>query len=219
MKKTDSLEFVHGDLYGVAMDLLKKWVSQNAYRPTLQYADHTEDGDIVATDSHRLIRIKGIHGFKERYLVDPKTFNFAKGNYPDTTNLSTLEGYTESLVLSKDHIKLWLQLFKSLNQTLRIMKDNLGNATMHFKEDHIEVELNGYKIFVQLPHDVYQKPDMDAVTLRVQYLRDALEAHSKLESEQVTIYLKHPHHPVILDDDNAVRTLVLPVRLGGGVQA
>jgi hypothetical protein len=212
MGKQQNFEYIHGDLYGVAMEVLKKWVAQNRTRPMLCYAQHTEDGDIVATDSHRLIHIKGIHGFKEEYLVDPKNFTFAKGDFPNTKDLRNPGGYKESLVLSKEHIQLWLQLFKSLNQTLRIMKDRLGTATIHFKEEHIEVELNRYKIFVQLPYEVYQKPDMKALTLNVQYMRDALEAHLKMESEQIRIHLIGPMKPMILDDDKAVRTLILPVR-------
>lgn len=208
----NEFDFVHGDLYGVALDVVKKWVSKHSNRPVLQYAQHTEDGDIVATDSHRMIRIKGIHGFKEEYLVDPKHFNFAKGNYPKTADLSSREKHTESIVLSKEHIKLWLQLFKSMNQTLKVMKTSWPIAKMIFKEDHIEIELPIHKVVIQLPHEVYQKPDMDAISFQVEYMRDALEAHMKLNSEQVTFYFCGPMKPFILDDDNAVMTLILPVR-------
>lgn len=212
MKKTDSLEFVHGNLYSTAMDVLKKWVSDNRNRPVLQFANHEGNGDIVATDNHRAIRIKGIHGFKEDYLIDPKSFTFAKGNYPSLHNQLDIEKHTESIVLSRQHIALWLQILRSLNQTLRIMKDRLGTATMHFKEDGVEIELDKYQIFVKPPHDVYQKPDFPSVRFRIEYLRDAFEAHSRMESEQLTIYLRSANALITLDDDEAVRTVVMPVR-------
>ncbi|MET3658133.1 hypothetical protein [Sporosarcina psychrophila] len=212
MEKVNSLEFVHGDLYGVAMDVVKKWVHKQNTRPVLQYAQHTVDGDIVATDSHRLIKIRKIHGFKEEYLVDPKHFNFAKGNYPNTEQLSSRDEHIETIVLSKEHIKLWLQLFKSMNQTLIIMKERMGIAKMCFKENHIEIELSVHKVIIQLPHEVYQKPDMDAVSFRVEYMRDALEAHMKMNSEQLTFNFRGPHKPMIMDDDRAVMTMILPVR-------
>lgn len=212
MLNKNGLDFVHGDLYGVAMEIMKKWVSKSDTRPVLTYAQHTINGDIFATDSHRLIKVSKIHGFKEEYLVDPKHFNFAKGNYPDVEKLISHENHTEAIVLSKEHIKLWLQLFKSMNQTLRIMKDRRGLAKMIFKENHIEIELFNHNIIIQLPFDVYQKPDMEDIEFQVEYMRDALEAHFKLNSEQLTIYLNGQIKPIILDDDGAVRTLVLPVR-------
>lgn len=211
-KKVGSIEFVHGDLYSVALEVASKWVSKSDSRPILTYTKHMEDGDIVATDSHRLIRIRGIHSFKEEYLVNPKNFTFAKGNYPDVENLIDRENHTEAIVLSKEHIKLWLQLFKSMNQTLRIMKDHQGIARMQFKENHVEIELSVHKIIIQLPHEVYQKPEMNAISFRVEYMRDALEAHFKLNSEQLTFYFQGSMRPFIMDDDEAVMTVVLPVR-------
>lgn len=211
-KKVGSIEFVHGDLYSVALEVVSKWVCKHETRPILTYAQHTENGDIVATDSHRLIRIRGIHSFKEEYLVHPKTFTFAKGNYPDVERLTERENHTEAIVLSKEHIKLWLQLFKSMNQTLRIMKDRQGIARMQFKENHVEIELSVHKIIIQLPHEVYQKPEIDAISFNVEYMRDALEAHFKMNSEQLTLYFHGTMRPFILDDDEAVMTLVLPVR-------
>lgn len=208
----NGLEFIHGDLYGVAMEVVKKWVVKGGHRPVLNYAKHTASGDIVATDSHRLIKIRKIHGFKEEYLVDPKYFNFAKGNYPDTERLSGREDHVETIVLSKEHIKLWLQLFKSMNQTTKVMKDSMGIGKMNFKEDHIEIELSVHKITIKLPHEVYQKPMMDAISFRLEYMRDALEAHFKLNSQQLTFYFNGPMKPFVMDDDNAVTTLVLPVR-------
>ena len=211
-EKVGSLEFVHGDLYSTALEVVSKWVSKSESRPMLTYAQHTEDGDIVATDSYRMIRIRGIHSFKEEYLVNPSNFTFAKGMYPDVERLAERENHTEAIILSKEHIKLWLQLFKSMNQTLRIMKDRSGVAKMHFKENHVEMELTVHKIIIQLPHEVYQKPEMNAISFNVEYMRDALEAHFKLNSEQLTLYFKGSMRPFIMDDDEAVMTLVLPVR-------
>lgn len=210
MKKID-FKLVHGDLYSTALEITKKWVSKHKVRPVLTYAQHTEDGDIVATDSHRMIRVRKIHGFKEEYLVDPKHFNFAKGNYPDVDRLIPKDG-VEVIVLSKEHIKLWLQLFKSMNQTLRIMKTHMGTVRMNFKESHIEMELPEHDVSIKLPHDVYQKPEMEVVSFQAEYMRDALEAHFKLDSEQLTFYFNGPMKPIMMNDDASVTTLILPVR-------
>lgn len=211
-KKDMSLEFVHGDFYGVAMEVVKKWVSKYEARPILNYARHTDGGSIIATDSHRMITIKNIHGFKEEYLVNPKNFTFAKGVYPNVEGLNARENHTESIVLSKEHIKLWLQIFKSMNQTLKVMKDHFKNVKLKFQDNHIEMELIGHDIVIQLPHEVYQKPKMEVISFNVEYMRDALEAHFKLNSEQITMYFNGPLKPFILDDENTVQTLILPVR-------
>lgn len=211
-KKVGSIEYVHGDLYSTALEVASKFVSKFESRPMLTFAQHTENGDIFATDSHRLIQIRGIHSFKEEYLVHPKNFTFAKGDYPDLERLTGRENHEKVISLSKEHIRLWLQLFKSMNQTLRIMKDQRGIAKMHFKEKHIEIELSVHKIFIQLPHETYQKPEIDIISFNVEYVRDALEAHFKLDSEQLNFYFSGNMRPFIMDDDEAVMTLVLPVR-------
>jgi hypothetical protein len=46
-------------------------------------------------------------------------------------------------------------------------------------------------------------------------MRDALEAHFKLNSEQLNIYFLTRMTPIILDDESLVKTAVLPVRIYG----
>lgn len=209
-----SLEFVHGDLYSTALEITRKWVSKSNSRPVLTYAQHREGGEIVATDSHRLIRIKDIHGFKEEYLVDPKHFHFAKGNYPDIDRLIP-ENNVKTIVLSKEQIQLWLQLFRSMNQTLRVMKDRLGVVEMQFKENHIEMVLPEHEVSIKLPHNEYLKPEeMTVIHFGAEYMRDALEAHFKMNSEQLTFYFGGPMRPFFMNDDSMVTTLILPVRRG-----
>lgn len=205
------LDFVHGDLYSVALGVTKKWVSKKNSRPVLMYTQHTEDGDIIATDSHRLIKIKNIHGFKEEYLVDPKHFHFAKGNYPNVERLIPEDG-VEVIALSKEQIKLWLQIFKSINQTLKIMKTRRGIVHMNFKENHIEMELPEHDVSIKLPHDLYRKPEMEVICFQAEYMRDALEAHFKMNSEQLKLYFNSSMRPFVMDDDASVITLILPVR-------
>lgn len=206
------IEFVHGDLYGVAIDVLRKFVSSSDTRPMLQYSKHYENGDIIATDSHRLIHIKEIHGFKEDYLVNPKNFMFAKGHYPKVEHLTSREKHTESMVLTKDQIKIWLQIFKSLNQISKVMKYRYGSAMFVFHDDHVTVELETQNVSMKLPIEVYQKPDVGKITFRLEYMRDALEAHFKLNSEQLTFFFHGDMRPIVMDDDKAVKTLLLPIR-------
>jgi DNA polymerase III sliding clamp (beta) subunit (PCNA family) len=213
-KPVSSIEFVHGDLYGTALEVAKKFVSKSDTRPILTYVSHAANGDIVATDSHRLIQIKGIHGFKEDYLVNPKSFMFAKGNFPDTHKLSGVENHTAAIILTKEQIKLWLQLFKSINQTMTVLKDRNKTVKLRFtegKDEEVIVELGDHGIKMSMPC-IVSNPGFEVVSFNVEYIRDAFEAHFKLNSEQLTFYFQGNMRPIVLDDDANVRTLILPVR-------
>lgn len=211
-KKVD-FEFVHDELYGTALEVSKKFISNHDMRPILNYAQHRANGDLVATDSHRLIHIKNIHGFKEEYLVNPKTHMFAKGKYPDVDKVSGRDDHEKSIVLDKVKIKLWLQIFKSINQTMKIMKDYNKIVRFNFKEESVEVELKGHGIVMLLPTKEYIKLDkLGVISINPEYLRDALEAYFKLNSEELTIYFRGEMTPIILDDNKRVKTIVLPVR-------
>jgi DNA polymerase III sliding clamp (beta) subunit (PCNA family) len=214
VKPVSSIEFVHGDLYGIALEVAKKFVCKSDTRPILTYVSHAANGDLIATDSHRMIRIRGIHGFKEDYLVNPKSFMFAKGNFPETEKLSGIENHQATIVLTKEHIKLWLQLFKSINQTMTVLKDRNKTVRLCFaegKEEAVNVELGDHGIKMSMPC-IATYPGFDVVSFNVEYIRDALEAHFKLNSEQLTFYFHGNMRPIVLDDDANVRTLILPVR-------
>nr|GGG64544.1 hypothetical protein GCM10011398_05180 [Virgibacillus oceani] len=45
-----------------------------------------------------------------------------------------------------------------------------------------------------------------------EYLRDALEAHVIMESQYVNIVIKKENGPFLLDNENNVEVIVLPIR-------
>jgi hypothetical protein len=216
-EKIGVLEFVHKDSYGIAIEVVKKFVADGFTRPILNYSLHTKEGDLLATDSHRAIEIKNIHGFKEDYLVNPKNFMFAKGTFPDLHKVITKDKHTLSISLNKEQIKLWLHLFKSINNTLKMMKSPSRNKVVVFKftDKNVESEVkvdseNSFKTI--LPVSNLIKPDFEKICFSAEFMRDALEAHFKLNSEQLNIYFKGENHPIFLDDEVQVKTLILPVR-------
>ncbi|PFI93389.1 hypothetical protein [Priestia megaterium] len=199
------------------MEVVKKFVSKSETRPILKYSYHRADGNIIATDSHRLIQVGEIHGFKEDYLVDPKSFMFAKGEYPDVEKINDKEKHTKSITLSKDQIKLWLQIFKSINQTMEVMK-NVSSfnkvVVLKVKHNKVEVELKNFDLKMSLPCETLNIPEnFEQIAFSVEYMRDALEAHFKLNSSSLNIYFKGSMVPMILDDEKKLQTLILPVRL------
>ncbi|MFT8319308.1 MAG: hypothetical protein ABF649_00565 [Bacillus sp. (in: firmicutes)] len=217
INKNLEFEFVHKDLYGVAIEVVKKFVGDGLSRPILSYALHTKEGDILATNSHKAIHIREIHGFNEDYLVNPKNYMFAKGTYPDLYNVIGSDSHKKSITLNKEQIKLWLQLFKSINNTLKMMKSNIINKAvkMSFLENSVTIEVmvdseNSFKTI--LPTTELVKPDFDKITFSVEMMRDALEAHFKLNSELINIYFHGQMRPIIMNDESIVKTIILPVR-------
>lgn len=220
INKGIEFEFIHKDLYGVAIDVVKKFVSQELTRPILTYALHTKNGDILATNSHKAIHIKGIHGFKEDYLVNPKSYMFAKGTYPELDKVIDKEKHFLSISLSKEQIKLWLQLFKSINHTLKMMKSKKSDKviTLFFRSNEIEfvVKVDPENTFTaKLPTNKLNIPEFEHISFSSEMMRDALEAHFKLNSEQLNVYFHGQFRPIILDDEELVKTVVLPVRRHG----
>lgn len=209
------IEFVHHDLYGVAMDITKKFISKRDTRPILKYALHTSTGDVLATDSHKAIHLRGIHGFKEEYLVSPKNLMFAKGDYPNLYNVIDIKEHKEAILLNSDQIKLWLQIFKSINNTIKNMKSRINHVVLNLRESNLNVEVqidSENKYSTVLPYTELIIPDFHQISFSAEFMRDALEAHSKLNSESLTIYFKGKLRPIILDDAKMVKTLILPVR-------
>lgn len=183
----------------------------------MQYALHKDNGDIFATDSHRAIHLKGMHGFKDEFLVNPRNHMVAKGTYPALEPLIANNGRLPVIVLNKEQIKLWFQLFKSINQTIKIMKETvrLNYVTLHIHKDYLEVEFLLSKTRMTLPFERLEKPNgLDVVSFGASYMVDALEAHFKLHSEQLTISFNGNMRPFLMDDESKVKTVILPVRIG-----
>ena len=209
------LEFLHGDLYGEAIQSCKKFVSKRDKRPTLKYALHRKDGDLIATDSFSMIHIKNIHGYKDDLLVNPNTQMMAKGEFPETDKLFSKEGYEKVITINFHQIKVWLQVFKSLNQMMKTMKFTFKSACMKFKDGAIQVVIgpSGQKICIDLPFDDYEKSEkLDDISFNVELMRNALEAHYKMNSATLNLYFASKLRPIILDDENKVKTMILPVR-------
>jgi DNA polymerase III sliding clamp (beta) subunit (PCNA family) len=214
-RNIQSLEFIHKDSYGTALEVARKFVNKGETRPILNYVFHAANGDMIATDSHRLIHIKDMHGFEKDYLINPNHYMVAKGKFPDTEKLiQRTDQYKGMVVLTKEQIRLWLQLFKSINQTLKVLKDRGKIVSMSFPDTSEEVDISmkhhGIKISLPCTRPIDEK--QERITFSAEYMRDALEAHSKLNSETLTIWLASPFQQMILDDDYLVKTLILPVR-------
>lgn len=213
----NELTFVHNNLYGEAMKVAKNFASQSLTRPILNYALHTEEGGLWATDSHRLIYIKDIHGYEDEVLVHAKSGTVAKGgNYPRLDQLiSDAEKHTKpAIALNKELIILWMHLFKQMAATMKGVKERFNYVVkISFAEDAVEAEYLSSKIRMKIPCEVIKKPEsFETISFSAEYMKQALEAFIALESKTVTISFGGNHRPFILEDEERVKVMILPVR-------
>ncbi|PAD70867.1 hypothetical protein CHH83_01315 [Bacillus sp. 7586-K] len=205
------LEMIHSPKYTTAFQLTKRFVGKNAGRVVLTFALHKSDGTLIATDSHKLLRIKNIHGFKEEYLINPRTFEAAKGQYPDTDKLIP-ENAEMVFRLDQEQIKTWLKIHKSLKQ-MAVGTRETALTKLIMKQNSFEFEDKLSGITYKLPANEYKfDPKTENITFNTEYLSDALEVHHKLNSTEVFIKLKGTMRPFNVTDGNDIDALVLPVR-------
>lgn len=205
-----NFDMVHSDKYADAIKIAQKFTSKNNVRLMLQLIYHRANGDMIATDSHHLIKIKGVHGFGQDYLVNQKSLEFAKGDYPEVDKLLEMESKV-IIRLNQEQIKIWLQMHRSMNQMSKI-KNIHTNITMNLNEK-VSFELKAQNISFELPYEEFEGHEsIERVTYNVEYMRDALEAHEKLKSNEVFIQMASELRPILLDNQEDVQAVVLPVR-------
>ena len=206
------LEMVHPEKYAAAIKVVDKFVSKSGLRMMLQLIKHKEDGSLEAIDSHQLVKIKDAHGFKEQYLVNAKSLEFAKGQYPETERL--LEESPRTVIrLNQQQVKIWLQMHKSMNQMKKIKSFTLNSLGMEISKDQINFEIKDEEISFKLPfEEIGLDPEVNKVNYQIEYMRNALEAKVVLQSSEVLIKLSSAMRPIVLDNEKDVQAVVLPVR-------
>lgn len=212
--KKMTIDFIHKDNYGTSLKIADKFTSKSSLRPILQYVSHLKNGTIYATDSHRAIEIKDIHGFEKDYLVHTASLQFATGNYPDVSKILSESTGETVITLDKEQIKIWLQMHRSLNQIARQNYNHRKHVTIEFK-DTVNVKIGDEnELTINLPYAEYDKQDkVEQISYVPEYMRDCLEAHVKLDSDHVCIKITNELRPVVLDNEVDVKSVLLPVRV------
>ena len=206
------LEMVHPEKYAAAIKVADKFVAKNSLRMMLQLVQHKEDGSLIATDTHRLIKIQNAHGFKEEYLVNVKSLEFAKGQYPNTEHIFG-DTHKTFIRLNEQQIKIWLQMHKSINQMTKIKNFNHDFLTMKMEQEHITFEIKNKGISFKLPFEEIELDETaDTISYQIEYMRDALESLVVMQSKQVMIKLSSPMRPILLENGIDVEAFILPIR-------
>ncbi|WP_419884865.1 hypothetical protein [Paenibacillus sp. B-A-8] len=188
--------------------------------PVLEGVRYLEDGSVVATDRHTLLRIGGAHNFAEAFTSHAKTGAPVDGTYPDTSRLIPQE-FTSQLTLiesvQRADLKDTIACVKVALETAKLSagdKRNLallryaGNtATLSVTRDTPSLTFNA-----GINADL-SGPDM-AVAFNAEYLLNALNVFKDAGSQRVIIGLSGNLQPIVLrDEDNAIDVIVLPYRI------
>lgn len=209
--KTKSNEMVHSDKYADAIKIAQKFTSKNDFRMILKFVNHKENGDLMATDSHHLILLKNAHGFRQDYMVNPRSLEFFTGNYPDFTNLFPTD-YKAEIKLNESQIKIWHQMHRSMNQMSKLPSIH-SCINMKIGKGEIEFSINQQEIAFKLPFEELSNEEEFTISYNVEYMRNALEAHAALKSKEIIIGFSGFLKPFVLDNNDDLKTVVLPVRV------
>lgn len=212
-----SINFIHADQYAKAIRIASKFTEKRTVRPTLIFVNHTKDGEIQATNSQKLIRIKDIHGFEENFLVHPTTLEFATGKYPDVNKTYEINKSDAIIELNKEQIDIWLQIHRSINQLVR-QSYKTGYVTLHFNKNGVQLMVGRDNVIqIQLPYKNFKEHDGMSDLTKIHYdqelFRDCLEAHSVLGTNKLEIRFSGFLNPVVLKGDSIVKTLFSPMKV------
>jgi DNA polymerase III sliding clamp (beta) subunit (PCNA family) len=220
-----------------AIELVKPFVGslkmKTAPRPILKTALINNEY-VIATDSHRLIRIKHNQEVTEPYLHRYKaelSQYESVSSYPDISRLlpdkynaqqefkvnvtEWIEAHELGLVAAKEHRNVVINLENDkLNVNPAFRKAVKGKASDYSNE----LKMKGYKDVAIPEHEqiaykyiLDKDTNIEKVAYNCEYMLTALKVFKKLKEKEVTCYFYGPMRPMYFVSDS-VEVLILPVR-------
>lgn len=203
------VERIHSNKYAAAISVAKKFVAKSEIRPILRMVQHRTGGDIVATDSHSMFVAKGVHGFKEEYLVDPNTLEFAIGNFPEVDKILP-QDKEHTFTLNQTQMAAWIHFHKSFKQ----LKLKYVTANFDSESVKIEIKLPDNNATMTLPMSDYnpQNANCEKISYSPEYMLESLQGLQMLGSEKIKFKFYGQLTPFVLDNGDDAVCLILPVR-------
>lgn len=169
-------------------------------RPLLQGIYFSEDGNVVATNSHIAIILKEYNKTNTSFILNPNTLEQLEGNYPNVINL-ILEDIQYSLTLT-----LSLDLMSALLNTVKPYKKEI--CKFSFKENNLTVSIKDSKSSFIIP---FNYSSDFTIHFKVEYLIIVLQTFID-EKLPVKLQIKTPVSPVLFNTDK-VKVILSPVRI------
>ncbi|ETT64908.1 hypothetical protein BSK66_07810 [Paenibacillus odorifer] len=184
--------------------------------PVLEGVRYLDDGSVVATDRHTLLRIGGAHNFAEAFTSHAKTGAPVDGQYPDTSRLIPME-FTSQITLSATNLKDSIACVKVALEAAKLSAGDRRNlALLRYADDAATLSVTSdnptLTFSAGINADLFG-PDM-AVAFNAEYMLNALNVFKDAGSQRVIIGLSGNLQPIILrDEDNEIDVIVLPYRI------
>lgn len=182
-------------------------------RPILKGIHHAPNGDVYATDTHRLYYLSGGYPEGLDFTLDTKTGAHIEGNYPEVSRLFPYEDdavVTLNIDVKKAHesVKMLANAEKKINDggKFSLLTFSVGTDCYEIKNGSTDGEFNGaYKL------SEYEGDGLPDIYINAQYLTEALALLADSGEPTATIRLYSPMRPLTIKNSDTT-ALILPVR-------
>ncbi|UYZ12167.1 hypothetical protein A6764_15180 [Brevibacillus sp. WF146] len=196
--------------YAIAMKHAKKFAGKSAARPILAGVYHAPDGSLAVTDAHRLLRVENAHERTEPIVLDAKTNALIDGMFPDISRVIptsfcaeyTVGGETLDTLILAHEIAVKVGGKKTPYAAITVVcggptvKTTCGTGVYEYAPT-VRIDRSG---------------DDFTVHYNAQYVLDALVALRDFRPQTVSIRFTGALSPFVLESDNGVLTLILPIK-------
>lgn len=180
-------------------------------RPILH---HAPNGDVSATDSHRLYYLNGGYPESDGFTLDTKTGVHIEGNYPEVTRLFPYED-DAVVTLTVENVKKAYEAAKTLSSAEKKINDggklallSIGVGVGRYLLKSGSYDKAFYGTYGLAP---YEGDGLSDIHVNAQYLTEALALFVDSGEPSAVIRLYGPTRPLTIKNSDTT-TLILPVR-------
>ncbi|QDX93609.1 hypothetical protein EEL30_15670 [Brevibacillus laterosporus] len=196
--------------HAIAMKHAKRFVGKSAVRPILAGVYHASDGALVMSDSHRFLQVKSAHECSEPIVLDAKTNAPIDGTYPNVSRIIP-ETYRAEYTVGGEALG---ELITAHEVAVKVGGKKTPYALITVTGAGITFMTTCGTGIYEFTPTVRVDSFSEEVTLHynAQYVLDALVALRDFKPRTVGIKFTGAVSPFVLDTDNGVLALILPIR-------
>lgn len=220
------INYTNMELKTIAKNIKKITNKVSSARPVLQNM-YLDNNTIVATDSHRLIRINYEHN-KTNQLISPKNNEVVDsiGNYPSVERIIPVsENANNVITINSDEIDLIISVLKAYKHLkIKTIELSLNNEESYYTLNKGSIEnlnreyMKGLEITYRLLNQNITNKITNKLILTTEYFLHAMEFLKDYDKDTVTnveykIYIYDNLTPILIStQENDFQYVICPVR-------
>lgn len=177
---------------------LLNFVSKSDSRPLLTGVNVTDEGHLVATDSHALLRLHNQFPAGQPMTFNPKTLKVLAGDYPDADRLIPTR-FEHTFDLSHSQILRVFEFAKGLKKDLIHIAQKDGALEFRGQESNTVMTLEGISADVN-------------IVLRAVYVKNAFDFIRDNTMTYVTVGYQSSIRPIVFTREKNFDVLITPIR-------